>query len=319
MSPSPSDSNSVSDQSDASSESSSGSEDSSSRKRVREEESKDDHLPPPQDDAVHKKKRTTRAGGRFLRMPNWDLVASSSSGTTTLSEYLPNMEVDTLLGWATHVSSPIVPGAAEPQVPNPLLDLPSSPLRSGELFLIHEAMVDFVLSAGKSSESRTNLLYRQFDQSALVSLGICLEEMMTASLLPLAQAHVRRCRTLEGSNDDDTSVDVLTEWTLPPGEAILKLRPPHVEEAIDIRLPTSRVPALAHYSLIKPSVFRSTPQVEARRAVETWRKAHGIEADYFAKNRETYDILVGSTSSAPPPPVPPLDSSSTPSTQSFEI
>jgi hypothetical protein len=293
-----------------------------------EEERRDNQapLPLPTDETVPTKKRPKRAGGRFLRLPNWNLVASSSSGTTTLSEYLPNMEVDTLLGWATHTTHAGRPSAARP-LPNPLLDLPSTPLRSGELYLIHQAMVDFILAAGGSfNDSPANLLYRQFDQSALVSLGICLEEMMTASLLPLACAHVRRCRALEeeeeqqeGTNDDGAArEDVLTAWTLPPEEAILKLSPPPpndddkqaIMDPISLRLPTSRVPALSHFSLIKPTVFRSSPPVEARRAVETWRHAHTIEADYFSKNRETYAMLVGCSttstcSSSAPLPAPP--------------
>jgi hypothetical protein len=40
--------------------------------------------------------------------------------------------------------------------------------------------------------------WESFNQSALIAIGIALEEMITTNLLPLAQLHVDRCRQLQG-------------------------------------------------------------------------------------------------------------------------
>ncbi|KAL7551731.1 hypothetical protein ACHAWF_014916 [Thalassiosira exigua] len=69
------------------------------------------------------------------------------------------------------------------------------------------------------------------DTSAHVAVAMAAEEALTAELLPLAQAHVRRCRRLErkgkGRKPGQAPVkgfadgtDPFHAWTLPPGEAI---------------------------------------------------------------------------------------------------
>jgi len=213
-----------------------------------------------------------------LETPDWDLIASSRFGQTTLTQNLSHVELDALIGWATHVSSP-----QPAEHLNPLQGLPSSPMRPGELRMIHNVMAEFIET--KKME-HLELLYREFDQTALVALGMYLEEMMTASLLPLAEAHVRRCRSL---GDEEMESDL----TLPPEEAILKLRPKDLE-GIDTALPTSLPGTHELHSTIQGSPpRRSSSPEEMERVLRDWHLAHTIDAEFFEKNRETYALLVG--------------------------
>ena len=207
-------------------------------------------------------------------------MASSEYGEISLTQRLPFYIVDSLVGWATHVTSEY------PQAnPNPLLDISAnSPLRAGELQIIHNAMTEFIINE-KAVDFAP--LYREFDQSALVSLGICLEEMITATLLPFARAHVRRC----GEIDDPETLH--TELTLPPEEAILKLRPQDWQGAIKPGLPTAEPATRAEPSKATNSFFRPSPKMEAHRALQRWISAHGIDPDFFDKNRETFSVLLG--------------------------
>lgn len=209
-----------------------------------------------------------------LSVPDWDLIAASEFGSTPLTQYLPHIEVDSLIGWATHVSSNR-PSAN----PNPLLNLGSAPLRPGELHMIHAAMTEFIVK--ERDADNFSLLYREFDQSALVGLGICLEEMITASLFPLAQAHVRRCQSI----DDPQTLH--EEITLPPEEAILKLQPQ------DYGLPTARPATHAEPSKMTNSFFRPPADVQAQRALHRWLTTHDIDFEFFDKNRDTYALLLG--------------------------
>ena len=221
--------------------------------------------------------------------PDWDLLALTEFGETNLYQNLSTQEMESLIGWATHISSPEVVAN-----PNPLLDLPSTPMRPGELRIIQNAMSEFIENNNSSSALRQ--LYCEFDQSALVAMGICLEEMITASLLPLAQAHVRRCRSLENEKTDDDGKETCqvdgSEWTLPPEEAICRLRPQDWE-GIDTALPTTRPATRAEPNLAKSSLFRPSPNIEQQRALTRWRNSQGIDADFFDKNRETYALLIG--------------------------
>jgi hypothetical protein len=92
------------------------------------------------------------------------------------------------------------------------------------------------------------LLLEKFDISALIAIGMLVEEMITVSLLPLAQDHVNRCRALEQVEDDHSSNNKrkrqqqtydmkqqhsFFQWTLPPDEAIAKLMPTKIPRIND--------------------------------------------------------------------------------------
>ena len=69
-------------------------------------------------------------------------------------------------------------------------------------------------------DSEHSLFYERFHHSAAMAIGMFIEEMITATLLPLAQQYVQYCRhhhDTDGANNDSRL------WTLPPEEAIMKL------------------------------------------------------------------------------------------------
>lgn len=127
---------------------------------------------------------------------------------------------------------------------NPLLHLVNTPLPLS--FLNY-----FMYRAEKVPEF-CDALYESFDDSALVAIGMFVEEMITASLLPFAGCHVLRCQQLERKPSKDEALLVpvqqvslthpisnqtimfdprnlpdeenpFSAWTLPPDEAIIKI------------------------------------------------------------------------------------------------
>jgi len=95
-----------------------------------------------------------------------------------------------------------------------------------------------------------------FSTSALVAMGVAVEEMLTASFLPLARQHVERCRKLV----DRHAID---EWTLPPEESILKL------DSGTASLGTAR-------DLAQPADF-------AR-----WCESRDLDAEFILENMDLY-------------------------------
>jgi hypothetical protein len=72
----------------------------------------------------------------------------------------------------------------------------------------------------KKQRSDQPQFYERFHHSAAMAIGMFMEEMITATLLPLAQQYVQYCRhhhDTDGANNDGRM------WTLPPEEAIMKL------------------------------------------------------------------------------------------------
>jgi hypothetical protein len=94
-----------------------------------------------------------------------------------------------------------------------------------------------------------------FDTSAKVSMGIAIEEMVTASLLPLARDHVKRCRLLGEKDSFD-------EWTLPPEEAILKLNAGHAY------MGSAQEPSVAGF--------------------DEWCKSRDLDPEFVEKNKDLY-------------------------------
>jgi hypothetical protein len=122
-------------------------------------------------------------------------------GKESLTKYVSVPELDDLVGWATHQQSSV------PVVDvNPLMGLPGAPIQPSLLMYL-ENTVSEILSAQKRSDQ-----WESFNQSALIAIGIALEEMITTNLLPLAQLHVDRCRH---RRDSWKRGEALFEWTLP--------------------------------------------------------------------------------------------------------
>ena len=260
-----------------------------------------------------KRPRTTTPSTRrsAATEPDWDLMATSEDGTRPFQAYLPSGEVDDLIGWATHGVSASVPANENN---NPLLTAArSAPLRPSELHLIHTAMNEYIAQTTtekkgrKKRKSRTKhnapqknhdndnqeiidwtSLRRQFDVSALVALGFCLEEMLTASLWPLACAHVERCRRLD---------DAWEDWNLPPERAVLALAADSTTTttttttALPTALPATHTVATTGNDKDDYEMEESADQGDT--ALGRWLDSHGIQRDFFQRNRSLYAWLVG--------------------------
>jgi hypothetical protein len=114
-------------------------------------------------------------------------------------------------------------------------------------------------------------LYETMDFTALMGTGVAWEEVMTAHLLPLARAHVARCRRLEQRNHHGTAFH---EWTLPPAEAIVQLAREAIENNHSPII--SNNPTTSNTSPATPSTSPNDsinheiePQNETSPAVET--------------------------------------------------
>jgi hypothetical protein len=213
----------------------------------------------------------------------WDALADTKWGRNPLTRYVSVPELDELVGWATHVQRPV------PFVNvNPLLGLPGTPLQPSLLMYL-ENTVSEILSAEKRSDQ-----WESFDQSALIAIGIALEEMITTNLLPLAQLHVNRCRELEvipGSEER-----LFSEWTLPPEEAVEKLvenaksQQAEPEVCLATAYPSTRtmIPHAPGTSLL------NQPLAERRNkeARLVWCQALGLDPAFVKSNMEMLRIFL---------------------------
>ena len=200
---------------------------------------------------------------------DWGCLADGPWGRQSL--ITDEKTMSDLIGWATRLE-------AAP-ADNPLAILPNLPLRPSLLSFVHDEMVK-ILVATKEHD-----LWESFDTSALVALGVALEEMLTASLLPLAEQHVRRCRSLE-SEDDQAFV----EWTLPPEEAVLKLSKITTNNFACSAggLPTSRP---ATRTLVSDVDTNATTE-DATAAVASWCRLHGSSLEDAQKTWNIHRLFL---------------------------
>mmetsp|Transcript_30452 Transcript_30452/g.55263 ORF Transcript_30452/g.55263 Transcript_30452/m.55263 type:complete len:134 (+) Transcript_30452:246-647(+) len=94
---------------------------------------------------------------------------------------------------------------------------------------------DEVTAAGDGNKkNKTPMHNDNMDTSAYVAVGIAVEEVLTMALMPLAEAHIERCRRLERQKNCDATatdpcarkiptMDPFHSWTLPPAEAMVQL------------------------------------------------------------------------------------------------
>lgn len=248
------------------------------------------------------------------RYVDWDRLASSWCGKEHLTRYLPVLEIDILVGWATNLETFHRPCQNDRR--NPLMGLPNIPPRPTLIkHMIHDPSTKIVVGA---KEKR---LYESFHHSAAVAVGILAEEMMTATLLPLAQRHVKRCRQLESKITDvvihstSTEADhelarvvqrardhVFQEWTLPPEEAIVNLLfpVPTTTPATDdpwcreglarARPPTkSSVPGALGTSFL---LNMPEPGARERIAFSVWCRSHQLDSKFVQDNMDLFGVLL---------------------------
>jgi hypothetical protein len=243
----------------------------------------------------------------YVDWANDKLISHSRWGQDKLYRYLPVVEMDKLVGWATHMNSyqsisttnggdhaSSTLQAHERPLPrstnNPLLGLPNLPLRPSLLnHLVHDLATKLAVAkvdqSGASKRSRkrpkSSCYFERFQHSAAVAVGMLAEEMITASLLPLARQHVARCRRQEN----------VADWTLPPEEAIYKLlqdsdmsgNDPHRSSS---SLLTSRIPT-------RSTVPGETmPGERVKLALEAWCRSRDVDPQTLKKDEEMFELLL---------------------------
>lgn len=162
----------------------------------------------------------------------WSDQAKGPSGDGTIFEGMNQMAVADIVGWSHSVGGgngsrielfggqsdvPIPPWGLSLHQPPPFQPMHSeaAPMRSEVpppprllkllLSCAEEKMnksAERVISVPQSTEQKRKMkilrhMNHLFDSSALIAAGVAVEETLTSALLPLAAAHVSRCRTMD--------------------------------------------------------------------------------------------------------------------------
>jgi hypothetical protein len=155
-------------------------------------------------------------------------------------------------------------------------------------------------SRKRKASSKKSHLYKSLDDSALVALGMVWEEMITASLLPLARQHVARCRRLEHNmaprSSDVVHTDPFQEWTLPPEQAIWRL----AIEGVTAALPSAHALARGSQHLFdrESSVWTSlvnglgNSEQRKQQAVDDWCHTHDLDPALVSNNMDIYGVFL---------------------------
>jgi hypothetical protein len=247
---------------------------------------------------------------------NWDELGNEKWGKRPLFFGLEPSEISSLVGLATTLdpskdrdeSRITYPPMQEPRKSNPLLSIDRPPLPPSYLnFIIYRAM---------EMPGIQQTLGKEFETSALVAIGLLLEEMITASLLPLAELHVIRCRELENIEQADLESDEIPdpnavvqgpicgekvvkkqmlldptekafdEWTLPPEEAMMKLLDQNF-------IPMKGIPILQEptRSLVGPSPRQSADN-KKRKHIESLSEGLSISKELARCNPELLKLVL---------------------------
>jgi hypothetical protein len=156
----------------------------------------------------------------------WDRLASSRWGQDRLDRYISVPELDSLIGWATHITTssqhyrqhaenarrsfnPLLGlstangnAPPRPSILKHLIQDPATRMIKAKQEYNDQMAVELGMALKRSTTTTmhaasNNPLWEGLDHSAAVALGIVAEEMLTALLLPLARRHVQHCRALE--------------------------------------------------------------------------------------------------------------------------
>lgn len=247
---------------------------------------------------------------------NWATLSNRKWAKETLFKHMPHAEVSNLVGWAHHVTHN---GERTDLPANPLLEAqPDSPLPQSHLDFLQEKARDLVrgkpnnpnVSRAKVMDESLECILDKFDTSAAVSLGVVLEEMITANLLPLAEVHVHRCRQLEQEEEDlekkleaeddhlptNYEAPSFREWTLPPEEAIFNaiVSSPSADGnrgPESVNLPSTCPPVR---TIVAENEMTRDP---AEQAATNFCQRQGLQTRFVRKNM---DIFQWYLASAPP-------------------
>jgi hypothetical protein len=158
-------------------------------------------------------------------------------------------------------------------------------------------------------QQQSSRLYNSLDNSALVAAGMLWEDMITASLMPLARQHVARCRRLEqrkkeneSSNDDEVAndgseeVDPFQEWTLPPEQAIWRLAQEGVKSELPSTLPPTRVSSqfFDRETPVKAMLVSQigTAEQQKQQAVDDWCRSRALDRAFVSNNMDLYGVCL---------------------------
>ena len=259
--------------------------------------------------------------GRYtlLETVDWDQLASTTWGKEKLYKRIHELEISALISLATSYGDmepcesqvfeqsckpSSKPNFQNPKAINPLIGLPSSPMPPSYLNFITQRAVHV-----PNFDAR---LIKTFDDSAAVAIGMLLEESITASLLPLAELHVIRCRQLENEREDNsfqTNLHTVTgtsctvnghagrpcnaecpfdQWTLPPEEAIQR-SVSELRTESTMGSPTAVPPARWLDKDSKSSASSNSPMIDA---VQTWCRTHGLSLSLVNNNMDIFKIFL---------------------------
>jgi len=139
--------------------------------------------------------------------------------------------LDELVGWATshcksnnNSSTKAISETCEHERTLGLSYIPAAPPPPSHIKYLHGCMSERL--SGATGARKTRKKPHQFDASGHVAVGMAIEEVLTMTLMPLAEEHVKRCRRLEQQKDrkrPTDTVDPFHLWTLPLTEAIVQL------------------------------------------------------------------------------------------------
>ena len=160
------------------------------------------------------------------KMIDFDHQGDKAWGRRLLFESLKDSDIDSLVGLATSLASPLSTSSNaddtfhNPQKHNPLLlatceaPLPPSNIDYIKSRLRHhvlESTRDEIENRCKRKKKNINreCIALSLNDSAAVAMGIYLEECITASLLPLAGLHALRCQALEAMESAESELGIM--------------------------------------------------------------------------------------------------------------
>ena len=216
------------------------------------------------------KKRKRAAGKKSTTQDN--IAGIESKYDVPLYEHISKHRLDTLLGWAaSHRGNDInnidTTTSAEKERGIDLSHLPMAPPPPSHVAFLQQHIskrlqnnndanneLDDIGEKKKGNNCKTASTTQnnhKMHVSAYVAVGMAVEEALTTRLMPLAKAHVERCRRLEREARDDHGAECRSEesitktqssqkklkllkrlasakdsfdaWTLPPAEAVIQL------------------------------------------------------------------------------------------------
>ena len=251
---------------------------------------------------------------------SWDETSHGFYGEASFLNHMSHLEVAQLIGWATHLDGPS--SAASPP-PNPLIGLSNDPLpesihnylqelaveilqkqEAGQQLLEFQSQVQLSVKSSKSSTATTSSPWEAFDGSAMDAISTVLQEMVTATLLPLAKLHVQRCRRIEQqqplpAEQHDHGVVAFDDWNLVPEDAIFAL----INEfgggsslPLSPGLATARPAHKTMSSSLNLGVTTSAePRQEALdhdKALKAWCYTQNLDPTYVQTNKELFQLFL---------------------------